>query len=282
MSSITESGVMAARCGGWCAATKSWVMPGYEMPDHADLAVRHPRLRGDGLDGVVAVERLEGLEVVARAARAAGAAHVHADGRVAEQLRDARRGLAAARVRRVVAGVLDHRGVRALVDRAGEVHVHRQQGAVAGLEVPEAGLEMLVGVERLRGDLVRAHHRDRRGPPAPDGDDVARARLHPAEQRTPGRVDPLRRDAGAVGGPGYAVPDGAPVTAIWFTLGCTANEVAAAVVVVVVAAPAAGPAGTSTAPKSSVVIVTVRSRRNTMRRYPSLRRRSRRRGTIAW
>jgi hypothetical protein len=30
-----------------------------------------------------------------------------------------------------------------------------------------------------------------------------------------------------------------------------------------------------------VVIVTVRIRRNTVRRYPSLRRRSRRRGTIA-
>ena len=32
VSSMTDSGVIAARCGGACAATKSCVMPGYEMP----------------------------------------------------------------------------------------------------------------------------------------------------------------------------------------------------------------------------------------------------------
>ena len=29
---MTDSGVMALRCGGCVAATKSWEMPGYEMP----------------------------------------------------------------------------------------------------------------------------------------------------------------------------------------------------------------------------------------------------------
>ncbi len=32
MSSSTDSGVIAARCGGRVRATKSWVMPGYEIP----------------------------------------------------------------------------------------------------------------------------------------------------------------------------------------------------------------------------------------------------------
>ena len=90
----TDSGVIAARCGGRVAATQSWREGGVRDPDHADLAVRDPRLRGDGLDHVVAVERLERLEVVERAARAPGAAEVHADGRVSEDLRDARRRLA--------------------------------------------------------------------------------------------------------------------------------------------------------------------------------------------
>jgi hypothetical protein len=29
---ITDSGVIAARCGGWVDATNSWVMPGYDRP----------------------------------------------------------------------------------------------------------------------------------------------------------------------------------------------------------------------------------------------------------
>ena len=32
MSSSTDSGVIADRCGGWVLATNSWVMPGNEMP----------------------------------------------------------------------------------------------------------------------------------------------------------------------------------------------------------------------------------------------------------
>ena len=93
-------------------------MPGYEIPTMPTLPFGDPRLRGDGLDGVVAVERLQLLEVVVRAAGAPGAAEVHADGREAEQLRDARRRLVAVGVRRVVAGVLDDGGVGAVVDRA--------------------------------------------------------------------------------------------------------------------------------------------------------------------
>ena len=65
--------------------------------DHPDLAERDPRLRGDGLDRVVAVERLERFEVLPRATRAARAAHVDAHGRVAERLREPRRGLVASR-----------------------------------------------------------------------------------------------------------------------------------------------------------------------------------------
>ena len=71
-----------------------------------------PRLRGDRLDDVVAVERLQRLEEVERAAGATGAADVHADRRVPEQLRDLRARLRRAGMRRVVARVLDHRRVR--------------------------------------------------------------------------------------------------------------------------------------------------------------------------
>ena len=73
-----------------------------------DLVVQHPRLAGDGLDHVVAVEALQRLEEVERAAGAAGAAHVDVDDREAEQVGDrADRALAAARVGVAVARVLD-------------------------------------------------------------------------------------------------------------------------------------------------------------------------------
>ena len=85
-------------------------------PHRPDLVVQHPRLPGDGLDDVVAVEALEALEVVKRTARAAGAPHVDVDDGEAEQVRDL--GEAAVRtVERIcvaVAGVLNERRVRAL------------------------------------------------------------------------------------------------------------------------------------------------------------------------
>ena len=48
---------------------------------HPDLVVGDPRLPGDRLDDVVAVEVLQRLEEVERAARAARAAHVDVDDR---------------------------------------------------------------------------------------------------------------------------------------------------------------------------------------------------------
>jgi hypothetical protein len=60
---------------------------GVRQADHAGLAVHDPRLRGDGLDHVVAVEELHRLEEVEGAARAAGAADVDVDRRVAEERR---------------------------------------------------------------------------------------------------------------------------------------------------------------------------------------------------
>ena len=203
---------------------------GIRDADHADLAVRDPRLRGDGLDHVVAVERLQGLEVVQRAAGAAGAAEVHADGGEAEELRDRRRRLATARVRRVVARVLDHGGVGARVDRAGQGDVDGQQGAVARLQVAVARARSAatsrttasgtsVGLSTVTGAEACAR----------DHDLVARAGLHVAEQHAAGGVGRLasrpwrrRRLAGW-----RACPSGAPVTATWFTLGCTAKVAAA-------------------------------------------------------
>ena len=104
---------------------------------HADLVVHHPRLGGDGLDHVVAVERLHGLEEAERAAAAAGAAHVHAH--VGEALRGVQRGqVGAVGVAGLVAAVLDDGGVGAVVGRAGQDDVGAQRGAVAGGDVAEA------------------------------------------------------------------------------------------------------------------------------------------------
>ena len=80
---------------------------GVRDANHAGLAVQHPRLRGYRFDDVVPIEALQRLEEVERAARATGAADVHADGRVPEELRDLRAGLRVAGMPRVVAGVLD-------------------------------------------------------------------------------------------------------------------------------------------------------------------------------
>ena len=55
MSAITESGAIAARCGGCAPRDEELADAGERDADHADLAVLHPRLRGDGLDDVVAV-----------------------------------------------------------------------------------------------------------------------------------------------------------------------------------------------------------------------------------
>ena len=90
VSAITDSGAIAARCGGCVRCGEQLRDPGIRDPDHADLAVRDPRLRGDRLDDVVAVGRLQRLEELERAARATGAADVHADGREAERARDQR------------------------------------------------------------------------------------------------------------------------------------------------------------------------------------------------
>jgi hypothetical protein len=70
--------------------------------------VENPRLFGDRLDHVVAVEILIRFEEVEGAARAAGSAHVHVDHREAHQVREHRdAAFGAFRVRVPVAGVLD-------------------------------------------------------------------------------------------------------------------------------------------------------------------------------
>ncbi len=122
--------------------------PRVRQADHPDLVVRDPRLRGDRLDRVVAVGRLQLLEEVERAARTSGAAHVHADGRVAERLRDLRARLRRLRIGGRVARVLDDGRVRALVGRTGKVHRHRQQDAVAGAQVSVTVPDLLRRVER--------------------------------------------------------------------------------------------------------------------------------------
>ena len=91
LSASTLNGVIATRLGGWVWATNSWLIPGYETPTIPTRLSWHPRLGGDRLDGVVAVEALGVLEVAERAAAAAGAAHVDADVGVAEAQRTGRR-----------------------------------------------------------------------------------------------------------------------------------------------------------------------------------------------
>ena len=163
VSSITDNGAIAARCGGWSCATNSWLIAGIREADHADLVVRDPRLRGDRLDRVVAVGRLQLLEVVERAAGAAGAAHVDADGRVAERLRDQRARLRRLRIGGRVAGVLDHRRVRALARPGpGSCTVIDERDAVARAQVAVAVADLLRRVERLGRRRGPRRHVERR------------------------------------------------------------------------------------------------------------------------
>ena len=98
---------------GWSCGREQLADPAVGDAHHPDLVVPHPRLAGDRLDHVVAVEALQRLEEVEGATRAAGAAHVHVDDREAHQVREDRD--AAGRSGRVgvpVARVLDQRRVR--------------------------------------------------------------------------------------------------------------------------------------------------------------------------
>ena len=165
---MTDSGVIAAEVRRLRAGDEELADAGERDADHAD-PTGGPRLRGDRLDGVVAVERLQVLEEVVRAAGAAGAAHVHADPRHAERGRhELVLRLAGARARRVVAGVLDDGRVRALVRGAGQDDIDRERRAVTGRQVPVAigrgdvvGDELLARVERLRRHLVGVEDPDR-------------------------------------------------------------------------------------------------------------------------
>ncbi len=86
--------------------------------EHAHLVAEHPRLVGDRLDHVVAVEVLHVFEEVVGAARAAGSAHVHVDHREAHQVGEHRDAVfRAGRVRIPVARVLDQRRIRRRVAR---------------------------------------------------------------------------------------------------------------------------------------------------------------------
>ncbi len=151
--------------------------------EHADLVVEHPRLVGDRLDHVVAVEVLQRFEEVVGAARAAGPAHVHVDHREAHQVGEHGDAVfRAGRVRVPVARVLDQRRVRrrvarrrhtrlregrevkfrrhaGLAGRTGRrVHVDRQLGAVARRQIRVAvvGDRLVVdaGIPRRRGVRV--------------------------------------------------------------------------------------------------------------------------------
>ena len=141
---------------------------------------------------VVAVGRLQLLEEVERAARASGAADVDADGRVAERLRDQRARLRRRRIRGRVAGVLDDGRVRALVGRTGQVHVHREQRAVARPEVAVPVADRLRRVEgrgrRRRPRRSRRPLRSRRVSARSRGDAVAARGRHVAEDEAAVRV----------------------------------------------------------------------------------------------
>ncbi len=151
---------------------------------HPDLVIPHPRLTGDRLDHVVAVEALKRLEEVERATRATGAAHVHVDDREPHQVREdgdaVRR---SGRVRVPVARVLDQRRVRRRevgATRNGDarreaglargarrrVHVDGELRPVTGGEVRVAVVRNRLVVDaRIPGrGLVRVHG-ERRGLP---------------------------------------------------------------------------------------------------------------------
>ena len=133
---------------------------------HPDLVVLHPRLAGDRLDDVVAVEALQRLEEVEGAARATGAAHVDVDDREAHEVReDGDAALRSVRLGVPVARVLDQRRVRRRVRGAAgdgeargkpgearrarrQVHVDGELRPVAGREVPVAAAPRSTGRRR--------------------------------------------------------------------------------------------------------------------------------------
>ena len=154
--------------------------------------MQHPRLARDGLDHVIAVEALQRLEVVKRAARATGPAHVDIDHREPEQVGDRRDpAVGSLRIGVAVAGVLDQRRVGPFA--AGQVHVDRELGPVAGREVAvAAGRDpLVVGLGAQRRRTVREHGQLRGlrtafGPYA-----VRAAGRHVTEQQRAEGVDPL-------------------------------------------------------------------------------------------
>ena len=155
-------------------------------PDHAHLAVLHPRLRRDGLDDVVAVGGGRQVEQVEDAARAARSAHVHAHGRVAERARDQRGRLRIVGIRHRVARVLDQRRELAARERASERRADhgRQQRPVARPDVVEALVQGLLRIEALIGTILERQHRHRdRIAARVVADDVAASRVELAEDQ---------------------------------------------------------------------------------------------------
>ncbi len=167
---------------------------GVRDPHHADLAVGDPRLRGDGLDDVVAVERLQGLEVPPGTPRAPAAAQVDTDGRVAERLRDGRRRRAAVGVRGVVPRVLDDGGVGAARRGPRQLHVDGERGAVARLHVAVAVVDRLRGVEGRWRCVSGRGDGDAVDPVGADPHRVPRVGRHIAEQHRAGGVGLGGRD----------------------------------------------------------------------------------------
>ena len=118
-------------------------------PDHSDLVVEHPRLVGDGLDHVVAVEVLERLEEVVGAARAAGAAHAHVDDREPHRVQQRRDPVhRTAGVGVPVARVLDHGRVRGRVGGQAGRKRERQAGDARDLGRRPHGQRELGAVAR--------------------------------------------------------------------------------------------------------------------------------------
>ena len=135
-------------------------------PDHPDLAIGHPVLSGDGLDGVVAVGHLGTLEERQGPARAAGTPQVHPYGGVAQGIGQLQLGGWAGGVGRRVARHGDHGGIRAV---GGDVVAwerreadHGGQGrAVPHLEVVDALDQFLALEQGGRGRLVAGQDVDR-------------------------------------------------------------------------------------------------------------------------
>ena len=214
------------------------------MPIIPTLWFLHPRLAGDRLDHVVAVEALQRLEEVERATRAAGAAHVHVDDREAHQVREHRD--AARRSGRVgvaVARVLDQRRVRRqrtrgwsgssgcraagrdarLVGLVGGCTLYGELRAVAGREVPVAAArDRLVVDRRVPRRRALGVHGDRRrlravGDPAHAVAARRRARRGTAARRASWR-SASRRPCPALFTSDICVDGARPVTYTWRAL----------------------------------------------------------------